>query len=58
MWSSTGGEPENINPPAGNSVNIRPASVNACSLASADECAISENDVLATMFAEGEGGPK
>ena len=39
-------------------VNLRPASVSACSLASADECVITNDDVLATMFAEGEGGPK
>jgi hypothetical protein len=30
--------------------------VSACSLSSTDECAISNEDVLATLFAEAEGG--
>jgi hypothetical protein len=40
----------------GASINLRPASVSACSLSSAEECVITNDDVLATMFAQGEGG--
>jgi hypothetical protein len=36
-------------------ISGREAPVSACSLSSAEECAISNDDVLATMFA-GEGG--
>ena len=56
LWFSAGSAPQKTQQARNDEMNIRPASVSACSLASADECAISNNDVLATLFAEGEGG--
>lgn len=56
LWFSTASDTQNERQAISNNANLRPASLNACSLASADECAISSNDVLATLFSEGEGG--
>lgn len=53
FWSSSGEQPQRAKQATSNEASIRPASLNACSLASTDECAISSNDVLATLFAEG-----
>jgi hypothetical protein len=53
LWFSTGSGPQKTRQARNDAMEIRPVSVSACSLASADECAISNNDVLATMFAEG-----
>jgi hypothetical protein len=57
-WFSTGNRPATQPVAATSGPSASEAPVSACSLSSADECAISNDDVLATMFAGEEEGQR
>jgi len=56
FWLSGGNRSNQPPADATNTASGRQEPVSACALSSAEECAISNDDVLATMFAEGQGG--